>query len=203
MIFKFVRVLDVGLIVTIKADKVVTEELSARELGEIQQALVNQYKVPAGELKMETKYLTKGTLNIDAANLSDDQALDDLQKALANVLDVPEESVTLTVENGIVSYEIARDTFDEASATQSTLSQTNIADLINAEAETVVVSNVATDNDIVVEVTITVDVDDSTLSESDLEAMEATVVDFLEGYNYDNTEVTRNLFVKLWVLCFD
>ena len=188
----FLLNLDVGLIVTISADKVVSEDIGAQELYEIQQRLLSEYQVPAGELKMDTVYLTKGTLDVDVAGLSNDEALDDLQKALADILDVPQEAVTLTVENGVVNYEIARDTYDDAVSSQNILSQNNIADLINAATESVSVSNVSNELDIRAEVTITVDVDESTLSESDIEAMEATVADFFESYNYENTNISSN-----------
>lgn len=177
---------------TISADKVVSEDIGAQELYEIQQRLLSEYQVPAGELKMDTVYLTKGTLDVDVAGLSNDEALDDLQKALADILDVPQEAVTLTVENGVVNYEIARDTYDDAVSSQNILSQNNIADLINAATESVSVSNVSNELDIRAEVTITVDVDESTLSESDIEAMEATVADFFESYNYENTNISSN-----------
>ena len=51
-------------------------------------------------------------------------------------------------------------------------------------------TNVSPDADITAEVTITVDVDESTLSEGDIEGLGVAVADFLEGYNYTDVEYT-------------
>ena len=152
-----------GLIVSVEVGRATTEALSNEEVSELVDTVAEAYGVNVADVHTDIEYVTSGSLAISIPDdLSIEEAESIVAEMLSNTLGVPSDSITVSVDptSGLVTYSIAVDDYETSEELQGVLSQANVVDLLNEQADGLQVQEVVPDPEIVATVVLVVDADE-------------------------------------------
>ena len=180
-----------GLVVTIEITDAITSELSEEDVANLTGTVADAFNVSKEEdVTHEVSYVTSGSLILDIpVGMEEYDVADAVTTSLATLLDVHSSDITLTsidLESGLVEYEVASDSYSNASAVQSkmsSLTDTAIEDEIQKSLPSTDVEGSDVENEIEVDVTIVVDASDA----DDIGDAKAAVTDTFEDDGYSVT----------------
>ena len=160
---------------------VVTLTLTATDVtldaSDLETQIANEYGVDIDDVTIDTSYTVSGTIDIDIPeDVSDDELQVILQDSIADALGVHSSDVEVNVDpsTGDVTYNIVSEDDNAASILQDALESSSFLDDLNSEVSETLpsasVSEVNADDEVQVEVVVTIDA-----SESDIDVEDANV----------------------------
>ena len=192
-----------GLIVSISLTKE-NEVLNTTQIEDLQNEIATQYNVDPESVTIDTTYKVTGTMNVEIPSEGvTEEELEQIEQVLeqtiADSLGLHPKNIEVTVdpETGEVTYVISVDDPTIAEETQEALNTeefiTNVNEGISENAENLPegvvevleIKNVQVEEDIVMEVDVTIDASEST---SDLSTAHEDMIGLLEDIGYDVTE---------------
>ena len=121
----------------------------------------NSYGLYPDDLETNVHYVTTGTLVMDFTGEFDEELKEAVISVLATSVDVHRNDILLSYEDGVVSYQILSDSFDESQDLQSILEKSETVDEVSVKVMTLVsdVTYLNIKSDSLVEVQISVVLD--------------------------------------------
>ena len=114
-----------GMVATVVAKSVATEELSSSRIEELAKEVAEIYGVNSTtDVQAEVDYEISGTLDVSfPKDVSDEEKIDALTEALSTSLDVHPKDIEITIdeETGEISYTISSDDLQKAEQVQWSL----------------------------------------------------------------------------------
>lgn len=180
-----------GIVVTLTLSRT-GDVLTTKEVDALQANLANDYGVDVDDVIIEPEYIISGSIQVDSfpEELSDDELATILQQDIADALGVHSKDVTVSVdsESGEVSYTVTSSDDSEAEEIQRTLeTNTFLTNLNNEIADSLPTSvlSVDADDDIVMNLVVTVDASESTVDLDEItDQVETDFVD--QGFDADS-----------------
>ena len=197
-----------GIVVVIEISKA-GESLNTTELDDLTEEIAVEYGVDATSVDIEESYTFSGSLDIDElpSDLSEEELEELLEQSIADSvgLHVMNVDVNVDSETGEVTYTITVDDESIAADTQAVMASVDYVDTLNTElVETAAeldvpeesvpaVSEVEVEEQIVMDLSITVDANDS---EEDVDDVTQSIVDQYEQDGYD-TDSDMNIITSV------
>lgn len=174
-----------GLVSIIELSATVTESLNMTELEHIQQQSVNVYDVESEDVIIEVVYQTTGTIDLEIIGNKSIEGLEEsLETELAQLLEVHEGNVDVTIDNDVATYTITSDSAESAEEANAILSdatlQSIIEDAIGEEFD-VSISGVNVEDEITADIVVTID---SSGAENNVEDAAQELEDILRNKGY-------------------
>ena len=89
----------IGLVVSVGITTTATGPLDTSEVEYLENLVADSYGVDSDDLTIVTEYVTSGTLDVTIPdNVSTEDAIADLTKAMSQALGISEDSVTIEVD---------------------------------------------------------------------------------------------------------
>ena len=197
-----------GIVVVIEISKA-GESLNTTELDDLTEEIAAEYGVDTTSVDIEESYTFSGSLDIDdlPEDLSEDELEELLEQSIADSvgLHVMNVDVNIDSETGEVTYTITVDDESIAADTQAIMDSVDYVDTLNTEVvETAAelnlpeesvptVSEVEVEEQIVMDLSITVDANES---EEDVDDVTQSIVDQYEQDGYD-TDSEMNIVTSV------
>lgn len=171
-----------------------TSDLTEEEITNLTNTVINAYNVSDDDVTAEILYVTSGSLDLTISDeTTEDEIVDAVTATLVKLLNVHPRDVTITsvdLTTGKITYEISSDSYTDAEVVQSSLdslSNDTIEDSIQDSLPSAGVDGNDVDDNIDVDVSITVDGSDAgNIGEANNEITEE-----LNNQGYDvDTDVT-------------
>ena len=144
----------------------VTEELSSEEVSTIVSELATIYGVSEADVDLSVDYVASGTLDVVIPEgVSDEEVAAAVQESLSGVLGVHPKDVVVSVDNGVVSYQITGDSYADVESLLADMNEADFVSSVNALTESesgIVVTSVTPKETIEVVASATVDTTDAT-----------------------------------------
>ena len=119
----------------LEVTSVTSEELTPEEISEITTVVTNSFEVDTTDVNTEVAYVSSGSLKIKVdPETSEDEVVDAVATTLAELLDIHLSDVTIVsvdLDNGEVSYEIASDNYEDAFSIQANLDSLHFSEIEN------------------------------------------------------------------------
>ena len=186
-----------GIVVVIEISKA-GESMNTTELNDLTEEIAGQYGVDPASVDIEESYTFSGSLDIDELpeDLSEEELEELLEQSIADSIGLHVMNVDVTVdsESGEITYTITVDDESMAADSQAIMESADYVDALNNElvenaAELDVpeesvpaVSEVEVEEQIVMDLSITVDANDS---EEDVDDVTQAIVDQYDQDGYD------------------
>lgn len=183
----------IGLIISVDITTTTTTNIDTTEITELETLVAESYGVDIEDVSTMTEYATTGTLTVTIPDtISEDEALEELSSALALALDINEDIITLSLDakEGVVSYTITNNNFDQTDAILSDLQNDDIIE--NIDTNVVIIDSVSPIDEIIAEVTVAVNADKVEVSFQQAENR----IDALLDDNY-SSDVTGNFSIVI------
>lgn len=150
--------------ITVEVTSVVTSGLTEEEITNLTNTVLEAFNTSESDVNTEVNYVATGTMDLTVPEgTTEDEVAVAVTSTLAELLNVHPKDITITsvnVESGEVEYEIVTDNYNNTATIQSTLdSFTNdiIEDEIQQMIPTAEVNKNEVEDDVEMDVTITVD----------------------------------------------
>ena len=154
---------------------VVTQDIPADDIQEITTEIAAIYGVNKNDITTTVDYVTSGTLDVVIpAGLSDAEAAAAIQESLSEVLGIHSKDVLVTVEDGIVSYQVTGSSYAEAEAVLNKMKEAGFVSDLESELSSsgITVSNITSDNQIEAVISATIDTTDATATVDPVESIQ-------------------------------
>ena len=186
-----------GAVAVIELSRVVNESLSEDDVSNITSEIADAFGVNEGAVTVEVIYETTGSFNITlTTDVAEEEVEEAMEEAISNILGIHESAVNVEIENGSATYTIVSSSVEEAHVIVDTMGSANISSTIDNAIEDVDVSSGEVDEDVTVDVIVTVDTSDA--SEPLTDAADH-VEDVFEDYGYNTTAQSMSSFIhKFW-----
>lgn len=161
----------------------------------LESQLANEYGVEIDDISMDTTYIVAGTIHIDLPDdVIDDELETILEDVIADALGLHSSIVEVNFDPSTreVTYTIVNDDVNTASVIQDVLESSSFLDDVNDEISKALpsagVSDVTTNDEIEMQVVVTIDASES---DADVDDTNARIVEDLENEGISaNTETT-------------
>ena len=201
-----------GLVVSIEMKKLVSTPLSNKDVDEIVDSISKELGVDQELVDIEVDYNISGVVDTSSLpeNMSTAEVLDTITQALVDQFDVHPKDVSVIKdpETGLIEYTISNDNGQIVQNIQEALKSQDVkAAIQNTLSEVgIVVDDITSDDDISVNVAVTVDADNVS---KDLHVTEAIIENNFreEGWTIDmqSKKIFLYTFSRFedFVLCFE
>ena len=179
-----------GSVAILELTKTVIESIPESNVTDVQNEVATKYGVNTEDVIVEVVYQTTGTLDIAITDdtVTEEELEEALEDQIAALLGIHEGNAQVNITDGVVYYTVTSDSAELAQSLQDVLEEPTSADAISEAVPEADVNAVNVDDEITVEMIVTVDM---TGPENNLEDAAAALEENFEDQGY-NTETESN-----------
>jgi len=194
-----------GAVAMIELSKIVNDSLTTSDISDITRDVASAYGVAEDDIILEIIYRTSGTIQVNlTGDVMEEEISDALKEEIADVLGIHTSDVDIELSNGTVIYTVAATSAEKALEYSDILLSSNTSTAIINRIESnfpVSMNELAVDNEIIVDVVVTVDTTDAS---NPLDAAKSMVENMFSAEGYNATvESTFVIFFNTFFCCFE